>query len=158
MIQCPFCQSIYPENTLFCVECGSYLAQSDGQSTDPLQSSAKLEQRQAGNGPFKILVLSIEGRGSIELPLSKEVVLGRLDPTRAIFPDVDLSDEEGVDKGISRRHARISQRGGQVFVEDLNSLNGTFLNATRLVPEMPYPLKDGDQIQLGKLTVTVNLK
>lgn len=157
MIKCPFCQSVYPENTLFCVECGSYLAPSDGQSTDPLQRST-VEYSPAGGGPFKILVLSIEGRGSIELPLSKEVVLGRLDPTRAIFPDVDLSDEEGVDKGISRRHARISQRGGQVFVEDLNSLNGTFLNATRLIPEMPYPLKDGDQIQLGKLTVTVHLK
>ncbi len=157
MIKCPFCQSVYPENTLFCVECGSYLAPSDGQSTDPLQRS-NVEYGQAGGGPFKILVLSIEGRGSIELPLSKEVVLGRLDPTRAIFPDVDLSDEEGVDKGISRRHARISQRGGQVFVEDLNSLNGTFLNATRLIPEMPYPLKDGDQVQLGKLTVTVHLK
>jgi pSer/pThr/pTyr-binding forkhead associated (FHA) protein len=40
----------------------------------------------------------------------------------------------------------------------LNSLNGTFLNANRLVPELPYPVKDGDQIQLGKLILTIYLK
>jgi pSer/pThr/pTyr-binding forkhead associated (FHA) protein len=103
-------------------------------------------------------MLTIEDGGCVELPLSKEVVLGRLDPSRAIFPDVDLTTEDGMDKGVSRRHARISRRQGQVFIEDLNSLNGTFLNATRLVPELPYPLKDCDQLQLGRLLVVVNLK
>jgi pSer/pThr/pTyr-binding forkhead associated (FHA) protein len=104
------------------------------------------------------LVLDIESGGSIELPLSKEVVLGRLDASRAVFPDVDLTSEQGLEKGISRRHARISRRANQVFLEDLNSLNGTYLNANRLVPELPYPIKDGDQIQLGKLILTVGLK
>jgi hypothetical protein len=160
MIKCPFCNSTYPENTLFCEECGSYLAPGNGQATDPLSglNVAEGERSRAGSGSFKILVLAIDGGGSIELPLSKEVVLGRLDPGRAIFPDVDLTSEEGSDKGVSRRHARISRREDQVFIEDLNSLNGTFLNATRLVPEIPYPVKDGDQVQLGKLIVTINLK
>jgi hypothetical protein len=160
MIKCPFCNSTYPENTLFCEECGSYLAPGNAQATDPLsgQTDAEGERGRSGSSTFKILVLSIDGGGSIELPLSKEVVLGRLDPGRAIFPDVDLTGEEGSDKGVSRRHARISRREGQVFIEDLNSLNGTFLNATRLVPEIPYPVKDGDQVQLGKLVVTIALK
>jgi len=159
MIKCPFCNSTYPENTLFCEECGSYLSPGNGQATDPLSSQdGKEESGQVGGGSFRTLRLIIEDGGSIELPLSKEIVLGRLDPGRAIFPDVDLSSDEGIDKGVSRRHARITRREGQVFIEDLNSLNGTFLNATRLVPELPYPLKDGDQVQLGKLIVTINLK
>jgi hypothetical protein len=160
MIKCPFCGSAYPENTLFCEECGSYLAPANGPVTDPLVGNATDEadgQRAPGNSP-RVLVLTMEGGGSVELPLSKEVVLGRLDPGRAIFPDIDLSGEEGTDKGVSRRHARISQREDQVFVQDLNSLNGTFLNAMRLVPEIPYPVKDGDQVQLGKLILTINLK
>ncbi len=155
MIKCPFCHSVYPENTLFCEECGSYLSPGNSQATDPL---AEEEESKPDGGPFKTLKLVIEGGSSIELPLSKEIILGRLDPNRAIFPDIDLSREGGIDKGVSRRHARISQREGQVFIEDMNSLNGTFLNATRLVPELPYPLRDGDQVQLGKLILTVHLK
>ena len=159
MIKCPFCNSVYPENTLFCEECGSYLAPSSEQATDPLSEPADDEasKNQAG-GVFKTLVLAIEEGGRIELPLSKEVVLGRLDASHAVFPDVDLTNEQGAEKGVSRRHARISRRDDQVFLEDLNSLNGTFLNATRLVPELPYPLKGGDQVQLGKLILTVDMK
>jgi hypothetical protein len=160
MIKCPFCNSVYPENTLFCEECGSYLAPGNGQATDPLTGPIDVDrdQKRPGGGAFKILVLSVEGGGHIELPLSKEVVIGRLDAGRAVFPDVDMTTEQGMDKGVSRRHARISRREDQVFIEDLNSLNGTFLNATRLVPELPYPIKDGDQVQLGKLVMTVHLK
>jgi pSer/pThr/pTyr-binding forkhead associated (FHA) protein len=160
MIKCPFCNSIYPENTLFCDECGSYLAPSSEQATDPLEdpSDGEVSNNQTGSGSFKTLVLSIEEGGRIELPLSKEVVIGRLDASHAVFPDVDLSNEQGAEKGVSRRHARISRRDDQVFIEDLNSLNGTFLNATRLVPELPYPVKGGDQVQLGKLILTVDLK
>lgn len=160
MIKCPFCSSTYPENTLFCDECGSYLAPGDGQATDPLsnQDSDETKESKPGSGSIKSLMLALDDGGSVELPLSKEVILGRLDPGRAIFPDVDLTSQDGMDKGVSRRHARITLREGQVFVEDLNSLNGTFLNATRLVPELPYPVKDGDRIQLGKLLVTITLK
>jgi pSer/pThr/pTyr-binding forkhead associated (FHA) protein len=160
MIKCPFCNSVYPENTLFCEECGSYLAPGDGHATDPLTSpiGGDEEEKQARNRGKKTLILSIEEGGRIELPLSKEVIIGRLDAGRAIFPDVDLTSEGGMDRGVSRRHARISLRENQVFIEDLNSLNGTFLNATRLVPELPYPIKDGDQVQIGKLLVTVHLK
>ncbi|MEJ2208931.1 MAG: FHA domain-containing protein [Anaerolineae bacterium] len=158
MIKCPFCNSVYPENTLFCEECGSYLAPGNGQATDPLTAPIGEAKDKKPRGPLKTLVLSIENGGRIELPFSKEVIIGRLDAGRAIFPDVDLSGEAGMDKGVSRRHARLSLREDQVFIEDLNSLNGTFLNSTRLVPELPYPVEDGAQIQLGKLVLTIHLR
>ncbi len=160
MIRCPFCSSVYPENTLFCEECGSYLAPSDGQSTDPLTEpiDEEAERKQKPHGALKTLVLCVEDGGRIELPFSKEVIIGRLDAGRAIFPDVDLSSEQGLEKGVSRRHARLSLREDQVFLEDLNSLNGTFLNSTRLVPELPYPVEDGAQLQLGKVVLTIHLK
>ena len=155
MIKCPFCNSVFPENTLFCEECGSYLPPSDSQTTDPLTSPIEAK---GGRRTFKTLVLSVHDGGRIELPLSQEVIIGRLDAGRAVFPDVDFTNEQGIEKGLSRRHARISSREGQIFLEDLHSLNGTFLNATRLVPDLPYPLKDGDQVQLGKLVLTVHFK
>jgi hypothetical protein len=159
MVKCSFCDQVYPENTLFCDECGAYLTPGNGQATDPLSDLAPCNDRQehVDEAAHLTLILSIEEGGSIELPLSKEVILGRLDASQAIFPDVDLS-EQGLERGISRRHARISRRGSHVFVEDLNSLNGTYLNANRLAPELPYPLHDGDRVQLGNLVLAIHLK
>ena len=119
MIKCPFCNSTYPENTLFCDECGSYLAPGDGQATDPLsgEGSEKSRASKPGSGSFKTLMLSMDDGGSVELPLSKEVFLGRLDPGRAIFPDVDLTSQDGMDKGVSRRHARITLREGHLYYQ-----------------------------------------
>jgi len=160
MIKCPFCNAVYPENTLFCQECGSYLAGANGQGTDPLigQTVAEVNPTAGDSAGFMTLTLAFDSGGRIELPLSKEIVLGRLDAGRAVFPDIDLTNEQGMEMGVSRRHARIVRRGNQVLIEDLSSLNGTFLNATRLAPELPYPIKDGDQVQLGKLILTIHLK
>ena len=96
MIKCPFCSSVYPENTLFCDECGSYLVPSSDQGTDPLQGQTigEVKQGEPNDVSFLTLVLDIQDGGSIELPLSKEVVLGRLDAGRAVFPDVDLTSEQ----------------------------------------------------------------
>ncbi len=160
MIQCPFCSSVYPDNTLFCEECGSYLCANNEQATAPLgdQEAESAEQDETIGATGATLILTIQDGGRVELPLSEQVTLGRLDASRAIFPDVDLTREDGMDMGVSRRHARISRQGDQIFLEDLSSLNGTLLNTQRIAAETPYPLKDGDQIQLGKLILTINLK
>lgn len=160
MIECPFCQSTYPDNTLFCEECGSYLYPNNDQATAPLgdQEAEKAKKGETTGTTVTTLILTIQDGGRIELPLSQQVTLGRLDTSRAIFPDVDLTREDGMDMGVSRRHARISRYGDQIFLEDLGSLNGTLLNAHQIVADTPYPLRDGDQIQLGKLILTVNLR
>jgi hypothetical protein len=92
----------------------------------------------------------------VEIPLppnQPELIVGRTDPVQNIYPDVDLADHEGERSGVSRRHARILQRPDGVYIEDLNSTNFTFLNRTRLQPGQTYPLKDGDEIRLGVLTL-----
>ena len=43
------------------------------------------------------------------------------------------------------------------MVEDLGSINGTFINGKRLAPYLPEALHDGDQLQLGKLLIEVEL-
>jgi pSer/pThr/pTyr-binding forkhead associated (FHA) protein len=66
---------------------------------------------------------------------------------------VDLAEQEGERSGVSRKHARILQRPDGAYIEDLNSTNFTFLNHVRLHPGHTYPLKDGDEIRLGVLTL-----
>jgi pSer/pThr/pTyr-binding forkhead associated (FHA) protein len=92
----------------------------------------------------------------VELPLppdQPELVIGRTDPVQNIYPDVDLAEQEGERSGVSRKHARILQRPDGAYIEDLNSTNFTFLNHVRLHPGHTYPLKDGDEIRLGVLTL-----
>ena len=95
----------------------------------------------------------------VELPLtSRPIRLGRMDPNQSIYPEIDLTDQLALEAGVSRRHACIYRRGNDVAVEDLGSINGTLLNGKRLAPYIPEPLKDGDQLQLGKLLIEVCLK
>jgi hypothetical protein len=86
-----------------------------------------------------------------QFPLSDdESQIGRWDADGGIFPDVDL-DADDPEAKVSRRHARIMRRSEQYFIEDLGSTNGTFINrGRRLLPGDRQPLRDGDEIIVGK--------
>lgn len=94
---------------------------------------------------------------TIALPATPQALAGRADAVSNFFPDVDLSEYGGLDLGVGRRHARFFVQGGQIFVEDLDSTNGTFLNAARLSPRQPAPLKQGDELRLANLRLRVEL-
>jgi len=64
--------------------------------------------------------------------------------------DVDLDGQESLDRiWTSRRHAVITKEKNQFLLEDLNSLNGTFVNRTRIHPGQRHYLQPGDVIQIG---------
>jgi len=77
-------------------------------------------------------------------PLDKEETL----VGRELVNDITLSDPE-----VSRRHARFVIREEGVFVEDLGSTNGTFLNGVRV--SGPQQLRLGDEITFGEKVVLV---
>jgi diguanylate cyclase (GGDEF)-like protein len=56
-----------------------------------------------------------------------------------------------IDDGVSRQHASLRYDGKSMWVSDLDSRNGTFVNGTRLTEAVQ--LKDGDKIQVGRTTV-----
>ena len=55
------------------------------------------------------------------------------------------------DVGISRKHAQLVTWGEDVFIDDLDSANGTYLNGTRV--DRRQQLQDGDKITLGSTTI-----
>jgi two-component system cell cycle response regulator len=55
-----------------------------------------------------------------------------------------------MDDGISRKHARLVQQGGEVMIEDLQSSNGTLVHGAPVTMQL---LKDGDKIRLGSTTI-----
>ncbi len=103
------------------------------------------------NGPHAKLVIHRGRSVGKEFPLSEdESHIGRWDADGGIFPDVDL-DSDDPEAKVSRRHARITRRGEQYYIEDLGSTNGTFLNrGRRLLPGDRQSLRDGDEVIVGK--------
>jgi len=66
---------------------------------------------------------------------------------RASDADLLLLDPE-----VSRRHARFENDGNTVFVSDLHSSNGTFLNGRRVVDTIE--VRPGDSIDVGSVRLT----
>ena len=132
-MMCPHCQTAVNEDSRFCPQCGQ-----------PVRHAAS---------PAK-LVVTRGGRVGREFPLEgAEINAGRWDPDGGAFPEVDLSNDDHEAK-VSRRHARFVCEDGQFYVEDVGSLNGTFLNrGARLVPGQRYPIHDGDEVIMGKTFV-----
>lgn len=52
--------------------------------------------------------------------------------------------------GISRRHLKLEKISGGIYVSDMNSTNGSFLNGERLEPDKPVPVSRGDEIVIGR--------
>jgi hypothetical protein len=69
--------------------------------------------------------------------------------------DIDLMAQEPIEQiWCSRQHAVITYDRGTVVLEDLNSLNGTWVNGSRIHPGQARELKPGDVVQIG----TVQMK
>ncbi len=164
-IICPSCGTENLIGTLFCVECGTYLPSGGPLRTEPLpekeDSARRRESAQAAQSTSDV-TLQVElqipkSERRIMLSADTEILFGRLDAAHGVFPEVDLTAEGGLEDGVSRRHARIYKREGHLYLEDLDSTNGTFLNGDRLEPYVPRRLSDGDTVTLGMLEVKAHI-
>ena len=91
------------------------------------------------------------GRKGQEFPLEDgNNLVGRWDPETGSFPEVDL-DADDPEAKISRKHALIRIDAGKITIEDIGSLNGTYVNRQpRLSPGSPAEIKSGDEVIIGK--------
>lgn len=84
------------------------------------------------------------------IPVIKdEFIIGR-DSAKTDFCIADNS-------AISRVHAKISFVNGQYFICDCNSVNGTFVNETRIMPADSFILFNGSEIRLNTERFTFRL-
>ena len=104
---------------------------------------------------MKLVIVSSEGQGKEFEIQEGNNLIGRWDPDGGSFPEIDL-EQEDVDAKISRKHCVVECKEGQVSVQDIGSLNGTFVNKTqRLLEGESYPLNNGDEFVVGKIVLKV---
>lgn len=84
-----------------------------------------------------------EQRGRV-FDVVDEVTLGRAAGCGVALPE---------DRFTSQLHARLWLDGGQLWVEDLGSTNGTFVNSTKV--GSPARLAKGDRLQVGRTVLKV---
>lgn len=111
-------------------------------------------------GPVQNAQLTILRGGTVGkvFPLQAgDNLLGRWDPDSGSFPEIDLEHDDP-EARISRKHALI-RLSDKIIIEDLGSLNGTFVNrGSRLEPGSPAELKDGDEIIVGKTFFKLSIR
>lgn len=142
-MRCPSCRM----EMTYCPRCGNTL---------PIPTSPPLQKR------AKLIIYNPISDTHISFLLKKDsYLIGRKSVTKGSFPEIDLNP---FDSGthVSRCHARIFRQGDYFFVEDLESINGTYVNEgeweTKITPKKPRRLKDKSRIRfatvMGKFSAT----
>jgi hypothetical protein len=100
-------------------------------------SSPRRSRRRGGGAARRLEVIEPADLAGRSFDLEEEITLGR-----AAGCHITLDDTY-----VSQLHARVSARDGVVFVEDLGSTNGTYLNRQRV--SGPVAASTGDRLQVG---------
>jgi pSer/pThr/pTyr-binding forkhead associated (FHA) protein len=146
-LHCPECGFVNAEGANYCARCGAFLAPTESGSSGPATATyrvgetGELEAIDLDEVVAQGAVLVIRsggGRTGETFPVEGErITVGRR-------PDCDIFLD---DVTVSRDHALLVKRGEEWFIDDLGSLNGTYVNRGRIES---HRLSDGDELQIGK--------
>jgi hypothetical protein len=157
-LHCPACGFVNPEGANYCQKCGAFLGGGEAHVADEpgagtgettmayqLDESGELHpvdlERVAAEGGT-LVIRSGGGRAGETFALAGE----QTRVGRGVEADVFLDDVT-----VSRNHALLVRRRDGVYIDDLGSLNGTYINRRRIES---HKLEDGDELQIGKYKLT----
>jgi serine/threonine protein kinase len=98
----------------------------------------------------KILLTEEHVPLNIPDPGDQGLIIGR--SGRQAQVDIDLSDYGALETGVSRQHARLIRQGTEWLIEDLASMNGTYVNKKRIAAGELTRLQNGDVIRCSTLS------
>jgi pSer/pThr/pTyr-binding forkhead associated (FHA) protein len=149
-VHCPECGFINSEGASFCQKCGAHLVVEEGgdqttitykvDETGELRA-VDLDEVVATEGGA-LVIRSGGGRAGESFAVEGErMAIGR-------SPDADVFLD---DVTVSRNHALLVKRRDGHYIDDLGSLNGTYVNRRRIES---HKLASGDELQVGKYKLT----
>jgi len=167
MILCPNCLHKEMHGALFCSECGAQLIFPNGVPTSSIKRTTTGFREENGksksppppvaDSEAKVSLNIIATGNVIHLGLEEEITLGRVSEGQPVTPDIDLTPYKAYEAGVSRMHASLRIIEDRVMVTDLGSANGTRINGRQITSHIPYPVKHGDILTLGKFKIQVLL-
>ncbi|MEN3283070.1 MAG: hypothetical protein V7607_4210 [Solirubrobacteraceae bacterium] len=151
-LHCPECGFVNADGANYCQKCGSYLGAREERAGEPSTATYRIdetgelvpvdvEQVVAHDGAA-VVIRAGGGRVGESFALDHDrMTIGRR-PDSDVFLD---------DVTVSRDHALLVKRGDDYYLDDLGSLNGTYVNRHRIES---HRLEDGDELQVGKFKLT----
>jgi FHA domain len=143
-MHCPECGFVNDEGANYCQKCGAFLGAEDKDSTTITYAIDETGELKPVNlddvvaGGAALVIRAGGGRVGESFGLDRDrMTIGRR-------PDADIFLD---DVTVSRDHALLIRRSDGYYLDDLGSLNGTYVNRHRVDS---HKLADGDELQIGK--------
>ncbi len=133
-------------------EANTLLERLVGREVDADQAALDSSRPSAEKGTRNRLIDVATGT-SFFLSSGDETTIGRADPVTGILPDIDLTPVD-TNRSVSRRHAKIIHSSGEYHVlEEVGTVNGTYVNDQRIPTGIPVTLHNGDLIKIGLISM-----
>jgi hypothetical protein len=157
-LHCTECGFVNDEGANYCQRCGALLERTEGTGGaggDPVTATYRIDEagelvpvelvQGTANGPALVIRVG-GGRVGESFAVDRErMSIGRR-PDAEVFLD---------DVTVSRDHALLIRRGEQWYLDDCGSLNGTYVNRSRIESQR---LDEGDEVQIGKYKLTFHAR
>jgi len=165
-LHCTECGFVNGEGANYCQRCGSLLTREDspggaatatsgGAGGDPITATYRIDDagelvpveigQVTAHGPA-LIIRAGGGRVGESFPVDGErMSIGRRPDSEVFLDDIT----------VSRDHALLIRRGEDWFLDDCGSLNGTYVNRSRIDS---HRLEEGDEVQVGKYKLTFHAR